>query len=541
MNTDKFKALSATDQLFWGKQGSDSGFKQAQKAAWFSAFQSQRQEFSYEVTEVEGTLPAALHGSTLFRNGPGRFERGNQRVHHFLDGDGYLCRIAFREDGRVFFDSRFVQTEEFKKEEAADTFLFRSTFGTPKSHDWWANLFELYLKNPANVNALAWGEKLLALHDASLPYRIDPHTLATIGQEGVDGQLIERPLPTSRWDTLQRFARGRSAMTAHPHIDPVRERLVLWNWSVWTSLNRPGTLEIEIVEYDRLWAECSCCTFTMPEAAVNPHDFALTQSYYIFFENRLVFNPWPFVLGQRSPADCLRLLGERPTRVHLVPRPDGPLAGQAPQVFTTSPWFSIHQACAYEQPDGSVVIYSTGWPPSELEGGFLTSWGGYAPNFDVLPAFHLWQTTIHPHQHTVEHRVAPGLENYCIEYPCPNPKLESQAVRYLYMTYSNRLGKSSPPIGYLKLDLQTAEKQLWMEHPLSFTEEPVFVPALNSTREDDGWLIGILSDPQRARSSIVVLDGKDITSGPICRLWLNHHLVRGIHSSWSPEYYGPCV
>ena len=541
----KFNALPAADQLIWGKKSSDSGLKQVQKTAWFSAFRSQPQEFSYEVTEVEGTLSAALHGSTLFRNGPSLFERGNQRVHHFLDGYGYLYRIAIREDGRVFFDSRFVQTAEFKKEEAADSFLFRSVFGMQKPHGLWANLFDLYLKNPANINALAWGGKLLALYEAGLPYRIDPYTLGTIGQEGLNGELISKPLPTSRWDTLQQLALGKHAITAHPHIDPVLKRLVTWNWALrpmlglTSAFELSSALEIEIVEYNNLWADCSRCTFTMPGAVVNPHDFAITQSYYIFFKNCIAFNPWQFVLGQKPASNGLRLLTDQPTKLYLVPRPNGPLSGQAPQVFETASWFSLHQACAYDQQDGSVVIYSSGWPASELNQGFLANWKGYAPDFDAIAPTHLWQTTIHPHQHTVDHRITPGLENYSIEFPCINPLVKTKAVRYLYMAYCNRLGQSSPPIGYLKLDLQTGKKQIWMEHPLSFTEEPIFVPDLDSNREDDGWLIGIVYDHQRERSSVVILDANDLTSGPTCRLWLNHHLVPGLHGSWVPEYYGP--
>jgi all-trans-8'-apo-beta-carotenal 15,15'-oxygenase len=337
------------DQILWGKSGDSRG--PAQKAAWFGAFRSQTQEFSEAVTDIEGSIPKGLLGSTWFHNGPGNFERGDQRVNHFLDGDGYLCRMAFRQDGCVFFDARFVKTAEFLQEETANRFLFRSTFGTQKPK---GNLFELYLKNPANVNAVVWGDKLLALYEAGLPYRVDPYTLATLGPEDPHGHLLAQPLPRSRWQTLQAFARGQWATTAHPHIDPVRDRLVLWHWAA-----QVRGLGLEVVEYDRQWRALARCDFQMPGAKVNPHDFALTQTYYVFFENRLALNPWPFICGRQSPAACLRLQIDQPTRLHLVPRPDGSLAGQPVQSFEMASWFSIHQACAYDQPDGSVVVYSS--------------------------------------------------------------------------------------------------------------------------------------------------------------------------------------
>jgi all-trans-8'-apo-beta-carotenal 15,15'-oxygenase len=129
------------------------------------------------------------------------------------------------------------------------------------------------------------------------------------------------------------------------------------------------------------------------------------------------------------------------------------------------------------------------------------------------------------------------LENYCIEYPGANPDYETQTVRYLYMTYSNCLGKSSPPIGYLKVDLHTQTPQVWVDPGMSFTEEPIFVPDPEGREEDDGWLLGMVYDPAREQSSLVVLNPKDLTAGPVCRLWLNQRLVPGLHGSWVPKYY----
>ena len=539
VSTDDLEPNLPADEIVWGKQGGDPRLKQAQQSAWLAAFSSQLQEFSYEIVEIEGKLPEGLRGSTLFRNGPSRFERGEQRVQHYLDGDGYLYRIAFAGDGRVYFDSKFVRTAEYLREQAAARFLFRTTFGTQKPGGAWSNFGDLYLKNPANTHIVPWGRKLLALYEAGLPYRIDPYSLETVGQESLDGALLDRPLPDSRWETLWRLNSGTQALTAHPHVDPLGERLVIWSWGMKSQPGRPNVLTIDICEYDRSWTEQDRIIYAMPGAAVNPHDFGLTQTYYVFFENRLAFNFLPFLLGMRSPADCLRLLPEQPTRVHLVPRPNGSQAGQPPLVLETGEWFAIHQALAYERPDGSVEVYSTGWPASGLAGGFLTSWGGYAPDFDAIAPTFLWRTTIDPHKKTVAHQVVPGAENCCINYPHPNPNFETQATRYLYMTYSNQIGESSPPVGYMKLDLTSGERQVWIAHPLLFTEEPIFVPKADATNEDDGWLLGIVYDHQRGRSSLVVLDALNIATGPICRLWFEHHLVHGLHGSWCQKYYGP--
>ncbi|MGK7913856.1 MAG: carotenoid oxygenase family protein [Synechococcus sp.] len=536
--------IPTADEIVWGKQqtktiSTDSNFVDAQKSAWFGAFRSQLQEFSYEITDIDGSLPEDLYGSTLFRNGPSRFERGNQRVNHYLDGDGYISRISFANDGRIFFDSRFVNTEEYAREEERDRFLFRTTFGTQKPGGRWANTFETYLKNPANTHVVSWGNKLLALYEAGLPYQIDPETLATLGLLGSNGLPVEEVVPKSRWDAAIRLASGQVAVTAHPRIDPVRDLLVIWDWQVKAQPGRSSTLLINIREYDRNFRLKDSTHFAMPGSTVNPHDFALTPSYYVFFENRLAFDVLPFLLGTRSPADCLRLLKGCPTRVHLVPRPGGLQSNQSSMVFDTTEWFSIHQAFACDRSDGGVDVYSAGWPASGLDGGFLTSWGGYAPNFDAIAPTFLWQTTIHPQTRSVEQRVTPGVENYCIDHPCINPNYETSAARYLYMTYSNKVGESSPPVGYLRLDIQSGKKQIWVGELECFVEEPVFVPETGVAEEDAGWLLGIAYDHRQQRSSLLVLDAANVDRGPICRLRLTHHLVHGLHGSWCPSYYGP--
>ena len=522
------------NSIVWGKQGEGDALKQTQKDAWAGAFRSQLQEFDYEITDIEGTLPDALKGSTLFRNGPSRFERGQQRVAHYLDGDGYLSKISFSPQGNVYFTSKFIKTAEHQQEETQNAFSFRTTFGNAKAGGPLAALLDLYLKNPANTHVVSWGNKLLALYEAGAPYRIDPHSLETLGLEDLKGDLDLRPLPSSKLAALKRRSTGQQAMTAHPHIDPVRDRLVTWTWGMTLNINKPNDLVIELTEYNKQWQSASQLTYKMPGAAVNPHDFALTQNYYIFFENALSFDITPYLLGQKSPADCLKLL-PKPTKVHLIPRPDSTMANREPLVLETQQWFSIHQACASEQADGTVEIYSSGWPATE--GGFLTSWGGYAPDFDAIAPTFLWQTRINPTAKTITHRIAPGTNGYCIAHPHTNPNTETQSTRYLYMPYCNNIGESSPPIGYLKLDTQTQEQQLWTGHPQCFAEEPVIVPNPEGTKEDDGWLLGLMYDHLKKRSLLAVFKTTDISAGPICRLWLTHHLAHGLHGSWCQEDY----
>eukprot|EP00966_Prymnesium_polylepis_P091471 2117166-Prymnesium_polylepis.1 len=57
------------------------------RTAWTQAYTSADGEHEYEISEIEGAIPSDLRGS-VFRNGPGNFERGGRRFEHVLDGDG---------------------------------------------------------------------------------------------------------------------------------------------------------------------------------------------------------------------------------------------------------------------------------------------------------------------------------------------------------------------------------------------------------------------------------------------------------------------
>ena len=125
------------------------------KEAWCRAYASASEEpADYEIEEITGTIPKALRGS-VFRNGPGNFERGGERFKHVLDGDGLLSRFSFDgATGRARFASRFVATPFYEAEVEADTVLHRNTFGTQPDGGspfgtWLANVGRIALKNPA--------------------------------------------------------------------------------------------------------------------------------------------------------------------------------------------------------------------------------------------------------------------------------------------------------------------------------------------------------------------------------------------------------
>src|SRR6266516_4022656 len=114
---------------------------------------SLREEHAYRA-EVEGKLPVELRG-TLYRNGPGLFDRGGLRKRNLLDGDGMVQAFRF-DDGGVHYRNRFVRTAKF----------------------WGAGR----IKSQAGVTVYLWRDRLYAFDEMGLPWELDPATLDTVGE-----------------------------------------------------------------------------------------------------------------------------------------------------------------------------------------------------------------------------------------------------------------------------------------------------------------------------------------------------------------------
>ena len=202
-------------------------------AAWARAYTSADGEHEYEISEISGQIPSDLRG-TIFRNGPGNFERNGERFAHVLDGDGLLLRFSIDgASGRARFKSRFVETPQYEAEKAADAVLHRNTFGT-QPPGLLRNVLRMGVKNVANTNVQRWGGKTLALWEAAAPCSIDPETLAYQGVETFGGLLSEGTLMSgvSTGSSAVDGALGVGrAFTAHPRVDRSAGAVVGWSWA----------------------------------------------------------------------------------------------------------------------------------------------------------------------------------------------------------------------------------------------------------------------------------------------------------------------
>lgn len=473
---------------------------------WRGGNNSLKQEFDYWIEDIAGQIPLDLSG-TLFRNGPGLLDINGQALRHPFDGDGMICAIAFSQ-GKAYFRNRFVRTEGYLAEQAAGHILYRGVFGTQKPGGWFANAFDLRRKNVANTQVIYWGGKLLALWEAAKPYRLDPHTLETLGIETLDGVLQE----------------DDSSFAAHPMVDQGGDgretRLV--NFSI-----KPGlSTTIYIYELDLTGQVVQRQAHTVPGFAFI-HDFAITPNYYLFFQNPVFLNPLPYVFGLRGAAECLKFQANQPTKIWVIPRD-----GSKMQVLETDACFVFHHANAFEQGEELIVdsICYENFPVVDHKLDYRQI------DFATLPPGQLWRFSLNLQAGTAKRQLS---DPRCVEFPYIHPSRIGQPYRCTFLAAAHQAEGNAPLQAILKFDLESGNQELWSAAPRGFVGEPIFVPRPGGTQEDDGWVLTLVYDAAYQRTDVVILDARSLETGPVARLHLKHHIPYGLHGSFTPEWFGP--
>ena len=218
---------------------------------WRLGFQGVTEDISAQDLLVEGDIPESCFG-TLYRNGPARYERAGQRYQHWFDPDGMIQAFRIGPEG-VSHRGKFVRSRKFRQEQEAGRFLFdgagtvfRDSVAVRNNED----------TNAANINVQPFNGELLALWEAGAPYRIDPSTLETRGQQQWSEELAGVPF------------------SAHPHVDAQGD---LWNIGAASFASQPVLVLYHIGRNGVLKKY-----HAQPlEAMGYMHDFVLTERYLV--------------------------------------------------------------------------------------------------------------------------------------------------------------------------------------------------------------------------------------------------------------------
>jgi carotenoid cleavage dioxygenase-like enzyme len=450
------------------------------------AFEPLRRECDCADLAVEGELPAELAG-TLYRIGPNP-QFPPIAPYNPLQGDGMVH--AFRiGGGRVGYRNRWVRTRQWELERAAGRALFSTA--DPRLSD--PSVAGIESQGAANTHIVAHAGRLLALEEGHAPIEMDPQTLVTIGPYDFAGGLPGN-------------------MTAHPKVDPVTgEMLAFANFP---ERRFDGALAVYAVDAEGRILRSARVSGPWPALV---HDFAITA-------RRVVFVVCPLTLSLerlRAGATPIAWEPERGVQVGVMRR-DGD--GTDVRWFAGPVGMVWHLLNAHED-EGRIQLDLC----EQAAPAFPAADGAPAPEAALQQRLARWTIDLSTGG-AVEAR---RLSDVVCEYPRIDERRTGLPYRYGFVA---ALG--GPGTGDLchralgRFDHATGEMRLWRAGEGLAVSEPVFAPRPGSDAEGDGWLLAAVFDEGRNRSSLAVLNARDIEAGPVARAHMDHRVPAGFHGSW---------
>jgi all-trans-8'-apo-beta-carotenal 15,15'-oxygenase len=277
------------------------------------------------------------------------------------------------------------------------------------------------------------------------------------------------------------------------------------------------------------------------------HDCAITKDYFVFLQTKTKFDPLPFVLGKKGPAECIENDPDATTSsLILIPRGK---EQKEPIVIETPKMFTFHLSNAFQ--DDNILVADMILADSMMMG---------APKDSKYPSRPIWETFDFDNGLKYQlRRVRVDLDTQSFvsmtsmtngiancEFPVINPKLVGKNYQYAYVSASNTSFRNGVVQGLAKVDV-TQEKVLqhWKPERYEFLGEVCFVPLgaadtsntnEESSQEDDGYLMGFLFNGKDKTSELVIFDAKSLENGPISRTKLDYMINFALHGTWVAEF-----
>ncbi|WP_415356121.1 carotenoid oxygenase family protein [Halioglobus sp. Uisw_031] len=464
---------------------------------------------SNAVLQVSGKIPDDLEGVYL-RNGTNlQFEQTNGRYHMF-NGAGMLHQVQIK-GGKASYSNTYVKTPRYQIEDAMgqDQYLHfgdlagggkaglvRMAVAALKQRSGVLPALEV-LESGSSTTAVQYHHsKLYCLQETGYPFALN--TRLENGYLILDGE--------GEWDNFSGKLDG--PFTAHPKIDPVTG-----DWYTFSTQFSSGRLYHSVVRQGKL-VQHSVIDQQKPALAFL-HDYYLTEHYLVFPDLSLRFNPKDMFGPEKSP---MVFDADYKMRWGIIKRDHQP--GDPVRWFTT------------EQP-GHLWHVVNGWEETRDDGG--TDIVLFAPVFRSYPSnlpihnpqephakFNKWRLNLDSGQVT-EDRV---LLDHFYERPSFNTAYIGRQNRYAYLLDEEKEGMMAR--GVLKYDMVDEREVAYFDYGEFYGGEALFVPRMNASGEDDGYLLELLMMADRAE--LLIIDAA--TMQEMARLHLPQRVPFGVHSCW---------
>jgi carotenoid cleavage dioxygenase-like enzyme len=450
---------------------------------------------------VEGSIPGWLRG-TLLRNGPAQFDFDDQSVNHWFDGHGMLHRFEIDADG-VRYANRFIRSDAHRAARR-DGSLGYNEFATDPCRDLFERVFALFtgpeLTDNATVNIGRHADRFVAMTETPMPVEFDPETLETLGHFEFDDDLPGR------------------ITTAHPHRDV--ERSVTVNYV--TQFGR--TSRYVVYELDDEDTSRDPVGRVEVDEPAYMHSFGMTERYVVLAEFPLVVNPLRLRFANRPFIENYEWKPDRNTRFTVLDRRTGDVVTRA----DAGAFFAFHHVNAFERDDELVVDVAAYPDATVIDELYLDEFRADGPRFAALAEGDLRRYRVPLDGGEATYRTL-----YDRTFDLPNVHYREYNAREYAYAYGVGIHdeRSSDFLNRLvKVDVRAETATVWQQAG-TYPGEPVFVPAPDATREDEGVVLSVVLDAERERSFLLVLDAESFTE--VGRAEVPHAIPFGFHGQFA--------
>ena len=474
------------------------------------------EEYTYE-PEIEGKIPKEIQG-TLYRNGPGLFERQGYRKNNILDGDGMVQAFHFR-DGKASYRNRFVRTKKWLEEEAVNKYIY-NTWTTRRPGGILKNAFlQGKFTGQAGVTVRVFNGKLYAFDESSLPYELDPETLETLS-----GEL----------DFGVHFENVATMFAAHNKVDGLTG-----DWIQFGLENGPKA-NIQVSSLDSTGRLKRHKRYQLP-IGTYMHDFFVSENYIIFNLQPAVMNPLSFVLGMESYVESLRWKKEKGSTFLVLHKS----LQQEPIYLKTEAVWMWHSINAFEKGE-ELFCYFVGYDEPDH---FI---GNHAQTFEIMKHEASVKSAntakspgtirlvrINPKRQIISQEILNRDLDHTYEFPVINEQFTATQNRFTYLASGNMMGAFHHKIN--RVNIQTGNTETYNFGKGHYCGEPIFIPkpdhaySVNSPIEP-GWLMTLVFDEQKDKSYVALLNAEAVANGPIAKIHLKHHSPMSFHGTWAPTH-----
>uniref|UniRef100_H3C2K9 Beta-carotene oxygenase 2b n=1 Tax=Tetraodon nigroviridis TaxID=99883 RepID=H3C2K9_TETNG len=479
---------------------------------------------------VVGQIPEWVNGNFL-RNGPGKFEIGNQRFNHWFDGMALLHQFKIA-SGQVTYKSRFLASDSYQSN-TENNRITVSEFGTVTLPDPCRNFFQRFLSrfelpkptDNANVSVVTYKGNYYVSTETKIIHKLDPEKLET----------------TQKVDWSKFIA--VNGATAHPHTEPDGTTYNMGNsytskGAYYNIIRVPAAKKREEETLEGATVLCTIPSSDKTKPSYY-HSFAMTENYVVFVEQPIRMDLFKIVTGKlrgRSISDGFLWNPKRNTVFHLVDKRTGEVSSVK---YLAKALSTFHQINAYED-DGFLVldmcasddglaianynlqnlrksgealdeVYNTlcrVFPrrfvlPLHVDGATAYNQNLNARHSSTATAVRTGRNKVcctHEDLHGEDLHRYGGLEFPQIHYR----RYNARPYRYFYACGFRHLVGDS----LIKMDVGSKSMKVW-EQAGFYPSEPVFVPAPNARAEDDGVVLSVVVTPDKERSAfLLVLDAR---------------------------------